>query len=312
MSLVATQQERIDDGSRGRPRGLVSVLRRRPSAAVGCLILVTFAVLALAAPVLAPSGLEQVGAPFAPPSREHWLGLDDGGVDMVSLLMWGARVSLLVGFAAAAISLLIGGTIGICAGYFGGRTDTVAMRTTDYFLVIPDVPLMIVVAALWGSSLTNIVLIIGLLLWTWTARVIRAQTKSLRERTSVRRARSQGASHFRIMSTHVLPHLAPLLVANAVLTISVAIFNETALSFLGLGDPTMVSWGKILRSASERTALSNGAWWAVIPPGVCIALVIVSCQMIGQSLEESLNPKLALSHLAPRFVRRRDVRKDAQ
>jgi len=268
-------------------------------AAVGLAVLLAFIVTAIFAPLLTPYGLDQVGEPFQRPSADHWLGLDDGGVDMLSLLMRGSRVSLMVGFAAAAISLFLGGTIGLISGYFGGRTDTVAMSFTSYFLVIPELPLMIVVAALWGAGLWHIIPIIGLLLWTWTARVIRSQTKSLRARTSVQRARSQGASHLRIMGSHILPHLAPLLIAQTILTISVAIFDETALSFLGLGDPALPSWGKILRAGFERTAMSNGAWWAVIPAGVCIALVIMSCQLVGQMLEETLNPRMQVSHLAP-------------
>src|SRR5213075_3511379 len=129
-------------------------------------------------------------------------------------------------------------------GYYGGRTDTVLMRITDYFLVIPDVPLMIVVAAIWGPSLFHIVVVIGILLWASTARILRAQVKSVRERVYVKRSRALGAGHARIVARHVLPQVAPLLIANTVLTIAVAIFDETALSFLGLGDPSTTSLGR--------------------------------------------------------------------
>ena len=172
------------------------------------------------------------------PSWSHPLGLDDGGIDMVTLLMWGARISLVVGFAATLVSMVIGGAVGLAAGYFGGKVDTVLMRITDYFLVIPDVPLMIVVAAIWGPSLFHIIIVIGILLWTGTARVLRAQVKSVRERVYVKRARALGAGHMRIIVRHVLPQVAPLLIANTVLTVAVAIFDETALAFLGLGDPS--------------------------------------------------------------------------
>ena len=141
------------------------------------------------------------------------------------------------------------------------------MRITDYFLVIPDVPLMIVVAAIWGPSLFHIVIVIGILLWTSTARVIRAQVKSVRERVYVKRARSLGAGHPRIVVRHVLPQVAPLLIANTVLTIAVAIFDETALAFLGLGDPSRISLGKVIENAFQRAAISSGAWWAIVPPG---------------------------------------------
>ena len=182
-----------------RSRGgiLWDTIRSRPSAAIGVTGLSLIIAAAVLAPWIAPYGLhEQVGPPFGPPSWQHPLGLDDGGVDMVTLLMWGARISLVVGFAATLVSMLIGGTIGVAAGYFGGKVDGVLMRITDYFLVIPDVPLMIVVAAIWGPSLFHIVIVIGILLWTSTARVIRAQVKSVRERVYVKRARALGAEPF--------------------------------------------------------------------------------------------------------------------
>ncbi|MFL5920136.1 MAG: ABC transporter permease, partial [Gaiellaceae bacterium] len=193
-------------------RGIVwQTIRKRPSALFGAIVLLGVVLAALLAPVLAPYDVhDQVGPVFGHPSWKHPLGLDDGGIDMVSLLMWGARISLVVGFAATFVSMVIGGTIGVVAGYFGGKVDTILMRITDYFLVIPDVPLMIVVAAIWGPSLFHIVIVIGILLWTGTARVIRAQVKSVRERVYVKRARALGAGHTRIVMRHVLPQVAPL------------------------------------------------------------------------------------------------------
>ena len=263
---------------------------------------------ALLAPWIAPYGLhEQVGPPFGPPSPAHPLGLDDGGIDMVTLLMWGTRISLLVGFAATVVSILIGGTVGLTAGYFGGKVDTVLMRITDYFIVIPDVPLMIVVAAIWGPSIGHIIIVIGILLWTGTARVLRAQVKSVRERVYVQRSRALGASHWRIVGRHVLPQVAPLLIANTVLTVAVAIFDETALSFLGLGDPSAISLGKVIENAFERAAISSGAWWAIVPPGILVALIILSCSLIGGALEDSLNPRLRVAHLGARTFRLRPL-----
>src|SRR2546423_1453253 len=289
-------------------RGLVLRTLRHPSAAIGIAILTAIALTALLAPWLAPYGLhEQVGPVFGAPSWKHALGLDDGGIDMVTLLMWGVRISLVVGFAATAVSILIGGTVGVVGGYFGGKTDTVLMRITDYFLVIPDVPLMIVVAAIWGPSLFHIVIVIGILLWTGTARVIRAQVKSVRERVYVKRARSLGASHTRIVLRHVLPQVAPLLIANTVLTIAVAIFDETALAFLGLGDPSRISLGRIIQNAFERAAISTGAWWAIVPPGVLVALLILACSLVGGALEDALNPRLRVAHLSARTFRLRPL-----
>ncbi len=288
-----------------RPRSIVwQILRDRPSAVAGLVMLLALVVIAVVAPYVAPYGQhEKVGPVYAPPSSEHWLGLDDGGIDMLTLMMWGARVSLMVGFAATVVAILIGGTVGVTAGYFGGRTDTVLMRITDYFLVIPDVPLMIVIAAIWGPSFSHIILVIGLLLWTSTARIIRAQVKSVRERVYVKRARALGAGNARIVFRHILPQVAPLLVANTVLTIAVAIFAETALAFLGLGDPARISWGRIIDFAVKGNAISARAWWAIVPPGVAVALVILSCTLMGQALEDALNPRLRVAHLAARGFR---------
>ena len=242
-------------------RGFVlRTLRHQPVAMGAALFLVAMTVTAILAPWIAPYPLhERVGPVFGAPSWGHLLGLDDGGIDMVTLLIWGLRTSLVVGFAATFVSMVIGGTVGVVAGYFGGQTDNVLMRITDYFLVIPDVPLMIVVAAIWGPSLFHIIIVIGILLWTSTARVIRAQVKSVRERVYVKRARALGAGHTRIVVRHVLPQVAPLLVASTVLTIAVAIFDETALSFLGLGDPSRISLGKMIENAFQRAAISTGA-----------------------------------------------------
>jgi peptide/nickel transport system permease protein len=290
-------------------RGLVwNTIKRRPSAIVGALMLTVVILGALLAPMLAPYDLHtQVGPVFGHPSWSHPLGLDDGGIDMVTLLMYACRISLVVGFAATFVSMVIGGTVGLSAGYFGGKVDTVLMRITDYFLVIPDVPLMIIVAAIWGPSLFHIVIVIGILLWTSTARVIRAQVKSVRERVYVKRARSLGASHMRVVFRHVLPQVAPLLIANTVLTIAVAIFDETALAFLGLGDPSKISLGKMIENAFQRAAISTGAWWAIVPPGVLVAVIILACSLLGGAIEDALNPRLRVAHLSARTFRLRPL-----
>ena len=310
MSVVLQEPVALDDSVPVRSRrGIVwETVKRRPSAAVGAGVLLLVVLGAVLAPVLAPYDLhKQVGPVFGHPSWSHPLGLDDGGIDMVTLLMWGARISLVVGFAATFVSMVIGGTIGVAAGYFGGKVDTVLMRITDYFLVIPDVPLMIIVAAIWGPSLFHIVIVIGILLWTSTARVIRAQVKSVRERVYVKRARSLGASHTRVVFRHVLPQVAPLLIANTVLTIAVAIFDETALSFLGLGDPSRISLGKVIENAFQRAAISTGAWWAIVPPGALVAVIILACSLLGGSIEDALNPRLRVAHLSARSFRLRPL-----
>jgi peptide/nickel transport system permease protein len=267
-------------------------------------VLAFFVFLALFGPlIIGDDPKAKVGDVFEPPSREFPLGTDGGGANMVDLLIAGARISLLVGFCAALISAVIGGTVGIVSGYFGGKTDTALMRTTDYFLVIPDVPLMIVVATLWGHSTWKIILIIGVIYWTFTARLIRAQTKSVRERVYVQRARALGSRNSRLIVRHVLPQVTPLLVANTVLLIAYAIFAETFITFLGLGDPTAISWGRLIQSSFDDDAIINEAWWVVIPPGVCVMLVVVACTIIGQTMEDALNPRLRTGHLSVRRFR---------
>lgn len=285
---------------------LRGAMRESRGARTGAVVLIAFVLVALLAPLLAPySPTDQVGPVYAAPSWKHPLGLDDGGVDMLSQLVYGARISLVVGLAATAVAMVIGVGVGVLAGYFGGRTDNVLMRVTDYFLVIPDVPLMIVCAAVFGRTTTNIVLIIGIVYWTRTARLIRAQVKSVRERVYVRRARALGAGHWRLIRRHVLPQVTPLIVANLVLTVATAIFAETYVSFLGLSDPTQPSWGRLIQNALNGGAIFQNAWWAVVPPGLAVTVVVLACTMVGQTMEDALNPRLKVGHLSVRRFRLR-------
>jgi peptide/nickel transport system permease protein len=281
-----------------RPGLIRSKVLRQPQTIAGLTILGLFVLIAVLSPLLAPDPKAQVGAVFEAPSRAHPLGTDGGGADMVKLLIAGTRVSLIVGFAAAVVSALIGGSIGLLAGFFGGKLDTILMRFTDYVLVIPDVPLMIVAAALFGRNLTNIILIIGVIYWTTTARLIRSQVTSVRERVYVKRSRALGAGNARLVSKHILPQVAPLLIANTVLLVAYAIFAETFITFLGLGDPSLISWGRLIENAFTDDALLNDAWWAIVPPGVAVACVVLACTMVGQATEDSLNPRLSVGHLS--------------
>jgi peptide/nickel transport system permease protein len=293
----------------GRLGFLRAAVLRRPSMLFGLSVLAFFVLVAVFAPLIEPYDPDtQTGAVYEPPSSAHWLGTDDGGADMLSLVIAGSRVSLIVGFSAALVAMLIGGTIGLWSGFYGGKSDTVLMRITDYVLVIPDIPLMIIVAALFGRSLTNIILIIGIIYWTSTARLIRAQTKSVRERAYVKRARALGAGNQRLIGRHVLPQVMPLLIANTVLTVAIAIFAETYITFLGLGDPSLTSWGKLIENAFKGDAVLNDAWWAIIPPGVCVTLVILALSMIGMGMEDALNPRLRVGHLAVRRFRLRPLK----
>jgi peptide/nickel transport system permease protein len=291
-----------------RGRFIRTVLRERKAAVVGLAIIVFFVVLSIIAPYISPHSITEPScAVYAPPSAQHWLGCDDGGIDMLSLLMQGGRISMIVGFAATLVAMIIGGGVGILSGYFSGAVDIGLMRITDYLLVIPDFVLMIVIADLWGASLFHVIIVIGILEWTSTARIIRAQVMSVRERAYVKRARGMGAGNLRIIWRHILPQVGPLLIANTVLTIAIAIYLETALAFLGLEDPTATTWGTILEHAFQRTAISSGAWWAIVPVGFAIAAVIVGCFLFGQAVEDALNPRLKVAHLSLRPWRLRPL-----
>ncbi len=233
---------------------------------------------------------------YAPPSPEHWLGTDDAAKDVLSNFIYGSRVSLTVGFFASFISIFIGGAIGITAGFLGGRVENSLMRFTDIMLVIPDLPLAVVLVALTKPSLMNIIFVIGILGWTGTARLVRSQTLSVKERKFVLRAKAIGAGNFYIIRRHMLPLVLPLMVANTVLVISLAILNESTLSFLGLSDPTTLSWGQMLNYAFTRGAMSAGAWWALVPPGFGIVWVVLGCTLLGHGMEQILNPRLKTSH----------------
>lgn len=284
-----------------RRRGALATALRQPSAIVGLAIILGFLLLSILAPVLTPYSSRAVTCGvFEPPSPAHWFGCDDGGVDVLTLVLEGGRISMWVGFTAAAISIVIGSAVGILSGYFGGWVDTVLMRITDYFLVIPQIVLMIVIAAVWGPSLNHVIIVIGALMWTGTARIVRSQVKTLRERVYVRRVEAIGGSHLRIVLRHILPQLGPLLAASGVLAVTVAIFNETALAFLGLSDPNAITWGVIMERAFTRAAISTGAWWAIVPAGVAVALLILGCYLVGRAIEDALNPRLKVSHLALR------------
>jgi peptide/nickel transport system permease protein len=225
-------------------------------------------------------------------SADHWLGTTEQGSDVFSQLVVGARVSIVVGFAAAAISAVLGAAVGLIGGYFGGWTDRVLDSLENWFLVIPTLPLMIVLARLLDPSLTVLIAVIGLTSWAGTGRIVRAQVLTLRERAFVERARALGARDGYIIRTHILPNTLPLIFANTVLIVAVAILSEAALAFLGLGDPTRISWGSMLENAFSSGAPSAGAWWYVIPPGLCITLLVLSVSILGYLFEEYVNPRL--------------------
>ncbi len=277
---------------------------------VGGFLIFTAVILAILAPALTPYQPTDIirdaqgsALTFASPAEHPPLGTDDAGRDLWTELIYGARISLTVGFLAGFIAMFVGSTFGITAGYFGGWIDNLLMRTTDVLLVIPDLPLMLVLVAtlrqmdLHVSPLVVLIFVIGLLYWTSTARLIRSQVLTIKERQFVARARAIGAGNGHIIRTHIVPQIMPLIVANTVLIVSTAILVESGLAFLGLGDPTQPSWGTILNFAFDRNAITNGAWWFYLPPGLAIVWVSLGCVLLGNVLEEMLNPRLTAHHL---------------
>lgn len=272
------------------------LFRGHRSGLVGLVILGFFVVVALAAPLLAdPEGLKvtkATGGVLESPSSEFWLGTDENGRSVLTMLIWGTRISLLVGLLATAISMVIGTFVGLVSGFFDGWTARLLYRVTEWFLVIPFLPLAIILAVVLGRSLLNIAVVIGVTSWPATALLIRSQTLSVKERPYLERARLLGAGRWHQMTRHVLPNVTPMIFANTTLTVAVAILSETTLSFLGLGDPTRVSWGSMLEGAFAVGAMTTGSWWYIVPPGICVVLVVLAFTLIGQALEEIFNPRL--------------------
>jgi peptide/nickel transport system permease protein len=283
-----------------RRRALASAwreYRRHTPGMVGLAILVLAGAMALSAPLLADeAGTHAINTTqnpaWANPSEFSPLGTDGLGRDVMTQFIWGSRISLLVGLAATLLAMVIGSVVGIVAGYFGGAFGGVLMRLTEWFLVIPFLPLAIVLAAILGPSVQNIILVIGITSWPFPARLIRAQVLTLRERDYVDRSRALGASNWHVMTRHVLPAVSPLILATATLTVPIAILSEATLSFLGLGDPTSLSWGRMLDNAFESGAITLEAWWYFIPPGLGVMLVALAFTLCGTALEEVLDPRL--------------------
>jgi peptide/nickel transport system permease protein len=274
-------------------RSLLALATATPKGMLGLALLACFTLMAVAgffipASALGSGTVEEV---LRSPSGRHWLGTDELGRDVLALLVVGSQVSLLVGLAACVISVGIGAAIGIAAGYYGGWIDELLMRLTDVFLVLPWLVLMLILAALLGPSLGNTIIVIGLTGWTGTARIVRAQTMTLKTRAYVERALALGAGDLHIMRYHILPPLFSLVVANSVLVVAVSILSETSLSFLGMGDPLRVSWGAMLYHAFDAGAAALGAHWYLLPPGLCVVLVVMAFTFLGQALDDALNAR---------------------
>ena len=258
---------------------------RRP-VLFGLLLLALFLLLAVFAPLIAPFDPWEPGRPFLPPSGTHPFGTNDIGQDIFSELIYSTRISLFVGFFAAFVSVAIGTLVGLFSGYLRGAADEVLMGTTDIVLIIPALPLRIVLAAQTSPSIWNIIIVIGALWWTSTARVVRSRVLQLREMPFVEAARSLGAGDGYIVFKHILPNTLQVILAKFILAVAGAMLTEASLSFLGLGDPLQKSWGMMLNYAFSRGGFINGYWWWYLPPGICISLAVLSFVLIGFGLEE--------------------------
>jgi peptide/nickel transport system permease protein len=269
-----------------------------PTGAIGLLLIVLFVLMAIFGPMLAPQTPFEVSRSAAggvvrlsPPTWDHWLGTTNQGLDVFSQLLWGARVALTVGVISAIGSIVLGTLIGLIAGYFGGWTDEILMRITDVAFGIPFLPTALVIISITGPSLALIILLITLFLWRTTARVIRAQVLTLKTRPFVWAAKAAGASEAKILFVHIAPNVLPLSFLYMAIGVQGGVMLEAALSFLGFGDPHVMSWGSMLNEAFKAGAMRT-AWWWVAPPGIALSLFVVSVFMVTRAYEELLNPRL--------------------
>lgn len=268
----------------------------KPSGVFGLLVLLGFTILALSAPLfIHPSDLSVVqatGPSMGPPSADYPLGTDQSGRSVLTLVIWGSRPSLAIGAIATALTMLLGSAIGLVAGHSTGFLGRALMHVTDWFIALPSLPLAISLAAVLGQGATSITFAIAITSWTGTARLVRAQTLAVEARPFIERARALGAGNTQVVFRHVLPNVAPLILVSSTLTVAGAILSETTLTFLGLGDPTVVSWGGMLNQAFGQGAVTAGAWWYLLPPGLAILIVVLGFTLTGRAVENVLNPRM--------------------
>jgi ABC-type dipeptide/oligopeptide/nickel transport system permease subunit len=290
-------QIRIEQLKKGI-KNFAEIYRGSRSGLLGLAILLVFIFSATFASFLAPyDPYKRVDRPFRPPSNKYVLGTNDIGQDIFSELIWGTRVSLLIGFSAAFFTVTIGTLIGVVAGFIGGTVDEILMRFTDVIMILPTIPLLILLMAIFGKqSFFITVLAISILGWTGTARMVRASTLSIKERMYEEASKAIGAGDRHIITKHILPNVSPLIMATMIYQVAGAMMTEAGLAFLGLGDPSNKSWGMILHYAQTSGGwyanMGYPAWWWIITPGLCIALTVASLVLIGQAMEEIINPRL--------------------
>ena len=277
-----------------------AIYRRNPLGWIGLGLLGLFAL--MAATSFIPPWIDPMYHPMAGvdpeitssvgPSLRHWLGTDFMGRDILSQLLAGARVAFLVGISAAFMSVAVGTAVGITSGYLGGMADTLLMRFADMVMVMPALLVVLILAALFGQlNIWTVVLIIALFRWPGVARVIRAQTLTLKHRPFIEAIRVAGASHRRILLRHILPNVLPLSFLYMTFRVTSAIMIEAGLAFLGFGDSTTVSWGMMLQWVWKTGHMFKAPYW-LLPPGLCISLITLAFYLLGQAMEEVLDPRL--------------------
>ena len=259
---------------------------------VGIVVFVILGIICVFAPYLRTVNPMETGVIeniLIPPSSQFWFGTDHLARDIWSQTLYGARIALLVGFVAAFFTVGIGTLVGLIAGYYGGIVEEVLMRVVDFFLMLPYLPLMIVLTAVLGPSIWNIIFVVSIVYWPYTARVIRSQVLSLKERAFVEASRSVGASDSLLIFGEIMPNVVPLIFAEAVLMVTSAIYAEAVLAFLGLGDPSTISWGMMLNFAFATGYIGRAPWW-VIPPILCICATIIAFTFLGTAVSDIMKP----------------------
>ncbi|MCD6599467.1 MAG: ABC transporter permease [Dehalococcoidia bacterium] len=273
-------------------KGFVMLLWTNKMGRFGLIIFAVFAVIAIFAPFLHtvdPSATGSCENMLVPPCAQFWFGTDDLARDIWSQVIYGSRISLLVGFVAAGLTILVGTLVGIIAGFYGGKIEEVLMRIVDFFMMLPQLPLMIILAAVLGPSIWNIIFVVSVVSWPTTARVVRSQVLSIRERAFIEASRCIGASDSLLMFGEIFPNVVPIIFAQSVLIVTEAIYAEAVLAFLGLGDPTTVSWGMMLHFAFESGVMSRTPNW-IVPPVASIVVLIIGFTFLGTAVSDVLKP----------------------
>ena len=275
------------------------VFSQNTAAVIGLTMFLIILTIAILAPWIAPyDPYEKVGLPMQPPNEAHLLGTNDVGQDILSELIYGSRISLLIGFIAAVVATLIGTLVGMIAGYYGGLIDEALMRATDVWLSFPGLLLTIFLATvlirtpIGGKIIYTVIFAIALNAWPGVARLVRSVTLKIKELPYIEAAKAIGASNRRILLKHIIPNATPIILVAVLTRIDSAMLTEASLSFLGIGDPTVKSWGMIIHYAMIRNAIVIGMWWWFIPPGLMISLSVLSIILISMGIEEYINPRL--------------------